>query len=95
MASLATATAILVPIYQINSNQIIDRSLYPFGRNVVFGTAGMVVQPNTGSTLQQLQAGGQAGAALIYCKVSTPATGDTVFFSSKTVAEIMTLAGFS
>jgi hypothetical protein len=96
MASLATATAILVPVYAINSTQIIDRSLYPYGRNIVFGTAGMVVQPNAGDgSLNSLQAGRQAGAALIYSRVSVPATGDTVFFSSKTVAEIMTLAGFS
>ena len=95
MASVATATAILVPVYQINSTQLIDRSLYPYGQNTIIGTAGMTAQPNTGTTLQQLQACGSAGAALIYSRIKTPSTGDTVFFSSLTVAQIMTLAGFS
>jgi len=96
MAGVATATSILVPIYQINSTQLIDRTLYPYGMNTIIGPAGMVVQPNTTSgPIRELQACGTAGAALIYSRIKTASTGDTVFFSSLTVAQIMTLAGFS
>ena len=89
---MATATLIAIPVYQINSQQIIDRTLYPYGMSVQFAGATLNVQPNTGTTLQQLQAGGQAGAALIYSRVLSSATGSTVFFSNLTPAQIATLA---
>jgi len=88
----AAGTIISVPIYQINSNQVIDRNLYPFGKPVLFGVAGLVVQPNSGVNLVDLQAGRQAGGALIYSVLKSSATGDTVFFSNLTVAQILTLA---
>lgn len=89
---MATATLIPVPIYQIGSQQIIDRTLYPYGMSVQFAGSSINVQPNTGSTLQQLQAGGIAGAALIYSLIRTSAAPGPVFFSSLTPAQIATLA---
>lgn len=83
---------IAIPIYQINSNQIIDRTLYPYGESIFFAGQSLNVQPNSGSTLQQLQAGGQAGAALIYSRILSSATGTTVFFSSLTPSAIQSLA---
>lgn len=93
--AVATATAIQVPVYQVNSNNVVNRTLYPYGMPMVFGTAGLVVQPNSFNTLNDLQAGRQAGGALIYSTIKSPATGNTVFYSNLTVASIMTLAGFS
>jgi hypothetical protein len=89
---MATATLITVPVYQINSTNVINRSLYPYGMGVAFAGASILVQPNTGTELNDLQAGGQAGGALIYSKITSAATGETVFFSSLTVAAIVTLA---
>jgi len=90
MASTLLNSVITAPIYAINSNQIIDRTLYPYGETMMFGTAGLQIQPNTGATLQQLQAGGQAGAALVYTRIRSTATGDTVFYSNLTIANILT-----
>lgn len=95
MATVASATAILVPVYQINSNNIINRSLYPYGMPTVFGTAGMSAQPVSFNQLSDIQAGRQAGGALIYSAITTAAYGSSVFYSNLTVAQIMTLAGFS
>jgi len=89
---MATATLITVPVYQINSNQVVDRSLYPFGMSVLFAGASLNVQPNTGTELNDLQAGGVAGAALVYSRIRSSVTGDTVFFSSLTAAQVATLA---
>lgn len=58
----------------------------------MFAGATLNVQPNTGTTLQQLQAGGQAGAALIYSAILSAATGTAVFYSNLTPAAIQTLA---
>ena len=90
MASTLLNSVIQAPIYQINSNQVIDRTLYPYGMTMIFGAGGLNVQPNSGTTLQQLQAGGQAGAALIYTRIKSASTGDTVFHSNLTVANIIT-----
>lgn len=89
---MATATVITVPVYQINSQQVIDRTLYPFGMSVGFAGASINVQPNTGTELNDLQAGGQAGGALLYSRIKSSATGDTVFFSNLTVAAVIALA---
>lgn len=89
---MATATLITIPVYQINSNQIIDRNLFPYGKPIVFAGASLNVQPNSFTSLQQLQAGGQAGAALIYSAIISSTTGTTVFYSNLTPAAIVTLA---
>ena len=93
--AVATATSILVPIYQINSNNVINRSLYPYGMPTMFGTAGMAAQPVSFNELKDLQAGRQAGGALIYSSITAAAYGSSVFYTNLTVAQIMTLAGFS
>lgn len=90
MASTLLNAVIQAPIYQINSTQVVDRTLYPFGMNMVFGSGGIVLQPNTGTSLNQLQAGGQAGAALVYTRIKSAATGETVFFTNLTIAQIIT-----
>jgi len=89
---MATATLITIPVYQINSNQVIDRSLYPFGKPFAFAGATLNVQPNVGTSLNELQAGRQPGGALIYSAVRSSSTGDTVFYSNLTVAAIIALA---
>jgi len=89
---MATATMIAVPVYQINSNQVIDRTLYPYGMSVQFAGNSLNVQPNSGTQLNQLQAGGQAGGALVYSRIRSSATGDTIFFSNLTPAAISALA---
>lgn len=87
---MATATLITIPVYAING-QVQDRSLFPFGNQMAFGAAAIQVQPNSFQTLNDLQAGRQAGAALIYSRVKSSATGDTVFYSNLTVAAIVAL----
>lgn len=89
---MATATLITIPVYQINSTKVIDRTLYPYGMGVAFAGASVVAQPNTGTELNNLQAGGIAGAALVYSRITSAATGETVFFSNLTVSQIVTLA---
>lgn len=91
MASIYLNAAIQVPIYQINSNNVINRSLYPYGMNMIFGTAGISAQPNSFTQLSDLQAGRQPGGALIYTAISTAAYGSSVFYTNLTVAQIMTL----
>jgi len=88
---MATTTLITVPIYQINSDQVINRSLYPYGMPLIFAGATLNVQPNSFAQLSDLQAGRQPGGALIYSKVISSATGTTVFYSSLTPAQIVTL----
>lgn len=90
MASTLLNSVIQASIYQINSNQVVDRTLYPYGMPMIFGTGTINVQPNSGATLQQLQAGGLAGAALCYTRITSTVTGSTVFFSNLTVANIVT-----
>lgn len=89
---MATATLITVPVYQINSNNVINRNLYPYGMPVQFAGATLNVQPNSFSSLSDLQAGRQPGGALIYSMVRSAATGDAIFFSNLTPAQIATLA---
>lgn len=89
---MATATLITIPIYQINSAAV-NRTLYPYGNPMAFGGASIMVQPNTSDgTLNSLQAGRLAGGALIYSAVSTSVQPGTVFWSSLTVAAIVSLA---
>lgn len=90
MAAIYLNTAIQVPIYQINSDNVINRSLYPYGKTMIFGTSGLAAQPNSFSELKDLQAGRQAGGALIYSAITHSAYGSSVFYSSYTVAQIMT-----
>lgn len=89
---MATSTLIAIPVYQINSDQVINRSLYPYGMSVQFAGASLNVQPNSFSSLNDLQAGRQAGGALIYSKILSTATGTTCFYSNLTPAQIATLA---
>jgi len=89
MASTLLNSVIQAPIYQINSNTVIDRTLYPSGMPMIFGTGGITIQPNSGSKLSDYQAGGQPGGALLYSRIKSAATGDTVFYSNLTVAQII------
>jgi len=95
---MATATLITIPVYQINSNFAVDRNLYPFGMPVIFAGASLNVQPNVGSSLKELQVqfGSSAipptNTALLYSRVRSTATGDTLFFSNLTPSAIATLA---
>lgn len=90
---MATATLIAIPIYQINSNIVVNRTLYPYGNSIYFAGASLNVQANVGDgTLNTLQAGRVAGGALIYSTVTSSVTGSTVFYSSLTPAQIATLA---
>lgn len=88
---MPTATLISVPVYQINA-QLIDRTLYPFGMSVQFAGASLNVQPNTGTTLQQLQAAATPGAALVYSKIRTSVDPTDVFYSNLTPAAVANLA---
>ena len=88
---MATATLITVPVYAINST-LVDRTLYPFGMSVQFAGASLNVQPNSGTALQQLQAAATSGAALVYSRIRSSVTGDTVFYSNLTPAQVATLA---
>lgn len=83
---------ITIPIYQVNSNQVIDRTLYPFGRPWAVAGSTLSVEPNTGANLNELQAGRKAGGALIYSRIKSSATGNTVFYSNLTPAQILALA---
>lgn len=92
---MATSTLIQIPVYKINSNQVIDRSLYPYGNLMYFAGASLQVQANSGTTLADLivQPGGPGTtSALIYSRIRSSTTGDTVFFSNLTPAAIATLA---
>jgi len=88
---MATATLITIPVYAINS-QLIDRTLYPYGMSVQFAGASLNVQPNTGTTLQQLQAAASPGAALVYSRVRSSVTGEAIFYSNLTPAAVVALA---
>lgn len=88
---MATTTLITIPVYAINS-ALVDRTVNPYGNLWAFAGAGIVVQPNTFTTLQDLQAARSPGAALVYSRITSNATGTTVFYSNLTVAAIITLA---
>lgn len=90
---MATATLIAIPVYQINSNNIINRTQYPYGNPIYFAGATLQVQSVVGDgSLNSIQAGRQAGAALIYSAIRSTATGDTVFYSNLTPASVASLA---
>lgn len=80
-----------IPIYQINSNQVINRNLYPYGMPITFAGTAIAVQPNSFQTLQDLQAGRQAGGALIYSAVSSTVYPNTVFWTNLTQTAIAAL----
>lgn len=88
---MATATLITVPVYSIN-DKLVDRTLYPYGLPIAFAGASLNVQPNTGSTVNELEAARQKGAALVYSRVRSNVTGETIFYSNLTVAAIISLA---
>lgn len=89
MASTLLNAVIQAPIYAINST-LVDRTVYPYGQNMVFGSGSVVLQVNGSTTLQGLQAAANPGAALVYTRIKTAATGDTVFYTNLTVAAIIT-----
>lgn len=89
MASTLLNAVIRANIYQINSDQVINRSLFPYGMPMVFGSGQCVIQPNSFNTLNDLQAGRQAGGALIYTKIIAGPTGNTCYYTDKTVATII------
>lgn len=89
---MATATLISIPVYSVNSQAAYDRSAYPFGRVMAFAGASLQVQPITGTTVNDYEAGRTRGAALVYSAVRSASTGDTVFYSNLTVAAIISLA---
>lgn len=80
-----------IPVYQINSSQVINRTLYPYGMPVLFAGTAIAVQPNSFSSLKDLQAGGVAGGALIYSAVSSTVYPNTVFWTNLTQTSIATL----
>lgn len=89
MASTLLNTVIRANIYQINSNNVINRSLYPYGMPMVFGTGTVSMQPNSFSQLSDLQAGRQPGGALIYTAITSTVYGGSVFYTDKTIATII------
>jgi hypothetical protein len=90
MASTLLNAVFQASIYQINSNNVINRSLFPYGMPMMFGTANSVFQANSFSSLNDLQAGRQPGGALIYTAITNSAYGPTVFYTDKTIAAIVT-----
>lgn len=88
---MATATLITVPVYAVNST-LIDRTLYPYGQPTLFAGASLQVVPNSGTTLRDFQAAASPGAALVYSRVRSSVTGDAMFYSNLTPAQIATLA---
>ncbi len=90
MASTLLNTVIRANIYQINSNNVINRSLYPYGMPMLFGTGTSACQPISFSELKDIQAGRQAGGALIYTAITSTVYGGSVFYTDKTIAQIVT-----
>lgn len=88
---MATATLITVNVYAVNST-LVDRTNYPFGMPVGFSGPTLNVQANNGTTVNELEAARVKGAALVYSRVRSSVTGDTVFYSNLTIAQIATLA---
>lgn len=80
------ANVINVQVYKINSNQIVPGR---YGKAVAFSTAGLVIQAVTGTTLAEYQGG---TSVLLYSAIRATATGDAVFYSPSTVAQIVTAA---
>jgi len=90
MASTLLNSVIQAPIYQINSTNVISRTLWPYGMTMVFGSGSVVLQPISGTQLSDYQAGKQPGGALCYTKIISQPTGDTVYFTNLTIANIIT-----
>lgn len=57
---------------------------------MIFGTGTVSMQPNSFSSLNDLQAGRQAGGALIYTAITSTVYGGSVFYTDKTLAQIVT-----
>lgn len=57
---------------------------------MVFGTGTVAIQPNSFSSLNDLQAGRQAGGALIYTAITSTVYGGSVYYTDKTIAQIIT-----
>lgn len=84
-------TLVSIPIYQINSNQVINRNLYPYGMPVLFAGTSIAVQSNSFQSLRDLQAGGTSSGALIYSAVTSSVYPNTVFWTNLTQTSIATL----
>lgn len=80
------AAIVSIYVYKINSNYVIPN---PYGTPMAFGVAGLQVQPNTGSTINQLRDG---TTAFLYSAVRHTSTGTDIFYSSATVAQIVSAA---
>ncbi len=89
MASTLLNAVITAPIYAVNS-KLVSRTLYPYGQTILFGSGSINIQPNSGTTVNDLEAARVSGAALVYSRIKSAATGDTVFFSNLTIANILT-----
>lgn len=89
MASTLLNTVIRASVYAINST-LIDRNLYPYGQDMVFGAGSVLVQPNSFNSLQDLQAARTPGAALVYSRIQTLTSPSTNFYTNLTVAQIVT-----
>lgn len=90
MASTLLNSVIRANIYQINSNNVISRTLYPYGMPMVFGTGTVSMQPNSFSALNDLQAGRLPGGALIYTGITSTVYGGSIYYTDKTIAQIIT-----
>lgn len=88
MASTLLNAVIQAPIYAINST-LVDRTVYPYGQNFIFGSGGIGIQANGSTTLQGLQAAATPGAALVYTRISSSTYPGTVFYSNLSVANII------
>lgn len=66
-----------------------NRSQYPYGMPMVFGTGTVALQANGFTTLADLQAGRQPGGALIYTAITSTVYGGSVYYTDKTIATII------
>lgn len=89
MAATLLNAVIQARVYAVNST-LVDRTVYPYGQLFMFGSGSVNVQANGSTTLQGYQAAAQPGAALVYTRIKTSITGDTVFYSDITIAQIAT-----
>lgn len=71
---------ITVPIYQINSNE-----KFLAMKQFAFPATGLFVQPVSPPL-------NSVNGALIYSQITSPATGQTAFYSNLTVAAVIALA---
>ena len=76
---------ITVPIYRVNSSGFDSITGLGYRRDFALPATGIAVQPvGTPNNV--------VNGAFIYSAIKTPAFGDAVLYSSKTVAEVVALA---